>query len=721
LVKVLDFGLAAVTQVGQASSSDPENLPTLTLRDATQKGMVLGTPGYMAPEQAGGKQVDKRADIFSFGVVFWEMLTGERLFKGESLPEALASVIRDKPDLQRVPFRVRRLLESCLEKEPNRRLRDIGDAWRLLDEQASTPIASPQTRLFWIVAMLFALAVAMGLVAFLRPVPSVQPYRLAINPPQGMHFEFANDMGGSAISPDGETVAFVAGGALWLRPLASETAAKLPGTNGAYYPFWSPDGKNIAFFVGNKLMRIAMPSATVAELATLESGSARGGAWNADGTIVYSELLRPLLRISANDSKPTLLTTLDPSRRETAHYHPAFLPDGDRFLYMIRSADSANNGIYVGSLKDPKLKKKIISTLSNAVYVTPPGESMGYLLFRNDGALLAQRFDPVGLTFQGASAVLSESVGYLLNNHFANFSASRGGTIVFSTLGTPKVQMTWLDRQGNVTPAAGSVDYFSFPRVSPDGSRVLLQRSWTPTSSVWVYDFRRGVLARVDEGAARPAWSEDGRHVVYYRGFDRTFVQKDLDSTQPPEVVGRLEEDLGTAFDWSPDGQFGVFESTRGLVALGIGGHLETRRISDGTNDRFPRFSPDGKWIAYHSRQGDGDEVFVQSFPEGRNRTQVSSQGGVIPLWRGDQTELFYLMPAGRVMAVDIRSGKAGLEFGRPHELFRSNNLAEANLGGADACDVTADGARFLCLFHVQNDARDNQLSVLNWPIVAKR
>jgi Tol biopolymer transport system component/predicted Ser/Thr protein kinase len=718
VVKVLDFGLAAVAH-GSVSDSDPTQLPTITMAE-TKVGTVLGTAAYMSPEQAAGKPVDKRADIWSYGVVLFEMLTGRRPFQGETLTETLASVVKDVPDLSKVPVRFRHLLESCLEKDPKKRLRDIGDAWRLL-EDSSASVSMPSRKLIWATFAMAAIAAAGGVFEFLRLAPTAEPYRLAINPPPGAHFEFANDTGGLAISPDGRKVAFVAGGVLWLRPLDSETATMLPGTNGAYYPFWSPNLHSIGFFARDKLMRVDLPSGPVTELATLESGSARGGSWNANGTILYSEIVRSLFRVASNGGQPAHLTSLDESHRETAHYHPSFLPDGDRYLYMIRTADAANNGVYVGSLKDPKLKKRVATALSNAACVPPMGGHPGYLVFYREGALVAQAFDAKALRSTGEPEVLSESVGYLLNNNFANFSVSETGTVVLSTLGTPKAQMTWLDRRGNATTVASPPDYFSFARISPDGSRVVMQKGWAPTTSPWIFDFKRGVLSRMDEEGSRPAWSADGRQVIYYRGSERALVRKNLDSPQPGKTVARLEADLGTAFDWSPDEQFAVVESPRGLVAFALNDPTTSHPLTSRAKDYFPRFSPDGKWLAYHSRQSDKYEVFVQDFPEGRTRIQVSNQGGVIPLWRGDQKELFYLTPDGRIMAVDIRSGTSGLAFGIPHALFASHNLEGSNLGGADACDVTADGQRFLCLFHVENDPRDNQLTVLNWRAALRR
>jgi len=328
--------------------------------------------------------------------------------------------------------------------------------------------------------------------------------------------------------------------------------------------------------------------------------------------------------------------------------------------------------------------------------------------------LVAQPFDAKTLRFTGESEVLSESVGYLLNSQFANFSVSEAGTVVLGTLGTSRVKMTWLDRRGNATTVASPADYLSFPRISPVGSRVVVQKGWAPNSSPWIFDFKRGVMSRVDEEGSRPAWSADGRRMLYYHSPEKALVSKDLDSLLPAEIVTRLETAPGTAFDWSPDARFAVVDTPHGLVAFTLGDHSTGHQVTRGAKDQFPRFSPDGKWLAYHSRESDKLEVFVQSFPEGRARTQVSTQGGVVPLWRRDQKELFYLTPEGKVMAVDVRSSTSGLAFGIPHVLFASNNLGGTNLGGADACDVTPDGERFLCLFPVENDISDNQLTVLN-------
>ena len=715
VVKLLDFGLAGLAPGSPSVERDPMKSPTITM-EATHPGMIMGTAAYMSPEQARGKIVDKRADIWAFGVVLYELLTGRRPFRGNDLPETLASVMKDQPDLSVAPVEVRRLLESCLEKDPQNRLRDIADAWRLLQVSPTSSPARSRTWI-WAAVALIVLAAIIGAFVRLRPTPTAEPYRLAITPPPGVQFEFANDTGGNAISPDGRKVAFVAGSALWVRPLDSETATKLAGTSSGYCPFWSPDQRSIAFFVSDKLMKIDLASGLVTELATLDAGAGRGGSWNADGTILYSEILRPLWRVSSSGGKPVPVTRLDDARGEDAHYHPLFLPDGDHFLYMIRSRDPANSGIYVGSLNEPRLKERVTTTLSSVAYVAPLGDRPGCLLYCRDGALVAQPFDTTTLRSIGELEVLSDSVGFLLNNQLANFSASPTGVVVIGTAGTPKLQLTWLDRRGNTSTVTCPPDYFSFPRISPDGSRVVME---TGGGTGWyaprIFDFKRGVLSRVDENGGYPAWSADGRNILYFSSAAKALVRKDPDSAQPAEVTGRLGAAPGGPIDPSPDGKFVVVETPQGLTALAIGGRAPARQLTRDAQDHFPRFSPDGRWLAYHSRQEGKYEIFAQDFPEGRTRIQVSNQGGVIPLWRRDQKELFYLTSDARFVAVDVKWDPAGPRFGLPHSLFSSTNLDRTNIGGTNSCDVSADGQHFLCLLPAEKKTYDNQLTVLlNW------
>jgi eukaryotic-like serine/threonine-protein kinase len=467
----------------------------------------------MSPEQARGKTVDKRSDIWAFGVVFYELLTGNRPFQGEDLTETLASLMKDTPDLNAAPAAARPLLEKCLEKDPRKRLRDIGDAWLLLQSPVPSPSVAPN-RWIWLCSILAVIAVGLGIFAVRPAAPIAEPYRLAINPPPGLHFDFDNSIGGAAISPDGRKVVFAAGGDLWVRSLDSETAAKVPGTGGSSYPFWAPDQHSIGFFTRQKLVTVELSSGSRRQVS--DARAARGGTWNAAGIILYALIDDGVFQVSRTGGTPVAVTKLDESLRETAHYHPSFLPDGDHFLYMIRSRDSANSGVFVGSLKDRKLKRRVAPALSSVAFVQAAHGYPGYLLFARDSALFAQQFEEGALQTIGEPEVLASSVGFLFNNQTANFSASRTGTVVLGTAGTPLVQMVWLDRNGNATPLALPPNpYFSPPRLSHDGTRVaLFKYTGKGGFSLWSFDFKRGSLSPLDEDGGDQAWSADDRQIL---------------------------------------------------------------------------------------------------------------------------------------------------------------------------------------------------------------
>jgi Tol biopolymer transport system component len=696
-VKVLDFGLA---KTPETPPGDPQTSPTMTI-SPTRAGMIMGTAAYMSPEQARGKTVDKRADIWAFGVVLYELLTGRRPFHGEDLTETLASVMKDAPDLSTVPASLRPLMEKCLQKDPKLRLRDIGDVWLLLQDSALSPAAT-ERKWIWLSGFLTLVAAGLGMVAFLRPVPPAEPYRLAINPPPGLHFEFANGVGGSAISSDGRKIAFIAAGDLWIRSLDSEAAAKVPGTSGALNPFWSPDQRSIGFFAHQKLVTVDLASGSRTEVTSV--AAARGGSWNTDGTILYSPIVQGVFRVPSTGGTPVPVTKLDESLRETAHYYPWFLSDGEHFLYMIRSRDLANSGVFVGSLRDSKLKRRVAVALSSVAFVPGTQAYPGYLLFAREGALLGQRFDETTLRTTGEPEALSASVGFVLNNQLANFSASKNGTIVLSTAGTPLMQMAWLDRRGNVTPIESPPStYYAPPRLSHDGAHVaLFKYTGKGGFSLWTYDFRRGSLSRVDDDGGYPVWSADDRQLLCFSYAKKSLVRKNLGSPQPAEVVAKLDRDPTGPLDWSPDNRFAITQFE--LLSVASNGQPSGESIYRPT----PRFSPDGKWLAY----GSDGEVFAQDFPRARARIQVSNQGGSVPLWRRDMKELFYTN-GPTLMSVDINSAQSGSEFGIPRELFTSSVLKSHS---DFPCDATPDGQRFLCLVSAPSNPLDDQLTVLlNW------
>ena len=525
-VKVLDFGLAKLTREG----AEPEDSPTFTMA-ATQAGMILGTAAYMAPEQASGKSVDKRADIWAFGVVLYEMLTGERLFQGDDVAAILASVVKDEPDWSRLPPNVRRLLQSCLQKDPNKRLRDIGDAWHLLDDAGPVSIPSPAKRR-WLwpgVAALFAVAfaVALALVSLLyfRQQPAVvQPVQFQIPPP-----EKATVPAGApfAVSPDGRHLAFAASSEgkmnLWIRSLDSLEARPLPGGEMSATPppmFWSPDSRYIVFQDEDKLKKIDIaggPTQTLCDVtAFIVSGS-----WNRDNVIILGNSFGGgngggLMRVSATGGMCSPLTKLDASRGEGFHSFPTFLPDGRHFVYN-RNPGPGAGGIYVGSLDakpGEQSMRQLVSTPEGAAYVPPSGSSPGRLLFMRGGTLVAQAFDDRRLELVGDAIPVAEQLGVFLN--YAFFSVSANGVLVYRSGASQTVtQLTWLDREGKRLGTVGEPGVYSEVTVSPDGTRAAVARG---DFDLWLTDLARGVSTRFTFGpghAQNAVWSPDGTRIIF--------------------------------------------------------------------------------------------------------------------------------------------------------------------------------------------------------------
>jgi Tol biopolymer transport system component len=497
---------------------------------------------------------------------------------------------------------------------------------------------------------------------------------------------------------------FGAENSLWVRPLNAASGRKMPGTERGYYPFWSPDSKSIAFFTAGKLKRADLATGTTQDMASIGTVG-RGGTWNANGVILFSSYpTHTLFRISMGGGPPVAVTKLDASRQENAHIWPAFLPDGDHYLYSIRGADMASTGIYAGSLKDPGLKTRVATAASNGVYVPASDGYPGYLVFSRDGPLFAQPFDPGTLKTTGDAVVVAESAGFLPNILLANFSVSAVGSLVFGA-GSAKRQMTWLDRRGQRIGAAGPADMFVAPRLSPDARRVALTRiESSGASSLWIFEFSRGVLSRVADQGLFAAWSPDGHELVYLNYGDSTVVRKKYDSSGPGEILSRVEGFGRAPTDWSPDGKFVAFPGEAGLFVLPLDGQERAARMIQ-PGALSPRFSPDGRWLAYNYR----GEVFVQGFPEARAQWQVSNQGGISPNWRLDGKELYYLAADRQLMAVTVKANAAGLAFDPPRALFP--------LPGFEFMfDVAPDGQRILALLPAEGEKEANELTVLtNW------
>jgi Tol biopolymer transport system component len=732
LVKVLDFGLAKFGPLAAASGGDPENSPTLTMA-ATQAGVILGTAGYMSPEQARGKTADARADIWAFGVVLYELLTGKRLFKGEDVTDTLASILKIQPDLSVAPYEVRRLLEACLQKDPKQRLQAIGDWNLLLDRQNSPAIggagpggAPRRSAWGWIAAgVLAAAAAALGFAHFRERPPEPRLITTAILPPGDTTFNFNSD-NPLAISPDGKRMVFGArsNGAskLWMRSLDSPAARALDGTENAQFPFWSPDSKSIGFFADRKLKRIDVtggPALTIADART-----PRGGAWSPegspDGTIVYSPA-NPggLLRVAAAGGTPTPATPFD-TTKDRSHRFPWFLPDGRHFLVEDQPQVGSNDDVLrIGSL-DSKEVKTIGPSNSNAMY------AQGYLLFLRENTLVAQPFDENRLATTGDAAPVAEGVQTAVPaGSVGVFCVSRDGLLVYQTgSGGSGMQLTWFDRAGKPMGTLGEPGDVSSLEFSPDRKRVAVTLTGQ-NSDLWIYDAAGGLRTRFtfDPGVERDAsWAPDERSLVYssdQKGhFDLYRKRTDLNGTEEVLYADGAPKDPSS---WSRDGKFLLFTLTAPKTASGIWVLPVT---SDAAGKPFPflqmsfdaKFSPDGKWVAYASYESGRPEIYVAPFPGPGGKRQISTAGGLHARWRDDGNELFYVDPGGILMAAGIAAKGGSIEVGA----VRSLGIPTVTTRGW-TYDVAADGQRFLVAARPEQKSSEPLTLVSNWTMLLKK
>ncbi len=722
VVKVLDFGLAAVPS-RDVDASNPANSPTMTFA-ATQAGMILGTAAYMSPEQAAGKPVDKRADIWSYGVVLWEMLSGQRLFDGETMSHTLADVLRAPIDFDKLPKDtprgVRDLLKRCLDRNTKTRLRDIGEARIAIQNLGKEPVeaaanaSAPLRPRFgtagWIAAGIFAvLAAALAFVHFRETHPPLPVGRFQVELPE----KTSNPV--FEISPDGRTLAFTASQSgrrrMWIRPIDSLTAQPVPGTEDATYLFWSPDSASIGYFVPGKLKKVAAtggPSQTLCEAT-----DGRGGTWNNDGTIVLSPGPGvPLMRVSAAGGTPVplMLGGIDGLQR-----YPAFLPDGKRFLFVVSNAKPPSNGIYVGSL-DGSAPVKLLPDESSAEYVA------GLLLFRREGNLMAVPFDPKSARSTGEAIPVAEPLGISANTNHAAFSVSGNGILVYTAdaLGRELREMGWIDRMGKRTPI-GDPAGIIVAAISPDGKRVVFSKladESTDTSDLWMLDVARGVSSRFTFRpgiAADPVWSPDGSHIVF---------SVDNNSMYEKPANGAGEEKLlngggvnSRPQDWSPDGRFLVYEefgraTGQDLRLLPLEGDRKPRPyLETKFDERDAQFSPDGRWMAYASNESGLVQVYVQSIPASGSKFQISNAGGIQPRWRRDGKELFYISADDKLMAVDVKINDTFVA-GSPKALF--DMQLSMTVAGRWAYQPAADGQRFLVLSNARSSSPQIAV-VLNW------
>jgi len=712
-VKVLDFGLAKATEDAEPAISDRSNSPTITSPAKTLGGVILGTAAYMSPEQARGRPVDKRADIWAFGCVLVEMLTGRPLFAGDTVTETLAAVMRDDPRLDQLPATtpliVRALLERCLERDPKRRLRDIGEARIAIDESlAPLRVVAPQPTvtsvmtsrrqlgraLPWIIAAA-SLAAAVGIFVTQRSWTATQDsLELEIGPPPDSQFQIDTNSGNVSLSPDGTKIAYRAtrgaSNVLWIRSLARDDAKPLAGTENALYQFWAPDSRRLAFFAQGKLKTLDLAAGLPQPVADVTNP--RGGSWGEDDLILFATGSGTISRVSARGGLPEPVTRLDTGRSENAHYWPLILPGGRKFLYFVRSFRLENSGIYAAEI-DGSNPTRLVSSLSSAIYAPPFAEWPGHLLWVHDDDLLAQPFDAESGTLSGQPATVVSGVRVLEAQRGVMATVSRNGSIAWATPRATQPRLTWYARDGRrleTLPIDGG-DALQL-RIAPDGRHLVFTQTANGTADIFVYDVATRRSRRVSPSPdydENPIWSPDGTEVLY-RGNDQgmvTLMRARVDGSAPPVELMR-EKGTIRAVGWSPDRRHILIERIEpGLAAeVFIFPADDPKQITPlftgPANDTWPVFSPDGRWIAFTSNRSGRPEAYVvrfrgdQSPPAlGGHPQQISTDSGGAYTWRRDGKELLLGTRDQQLWAVAIDARGESISSGQPTPLFRMPSI----------------------------------------------
>lgn len=729
-VKILDFGLAKLTPDAIAPDA-------ATLASRTQPGVVMGTVGYMSPEQIRGQAADARSDLFSLGTILYEMISGKRAFHGDTSVEIMNAILKEDPPEQPqtgrdVPPALEKIVSHCLEKNSAERFqsaRDVAFALGALSgSDTSTTKAVPVVahRSWWPllriageVALLGAIVVLSLLLARHRSEAPSFAMMASVLPPPGDGF-WANLTQPAAISPDGKFLAVIAmrngQTQLWLGRHDSSDAQPIAGSEDASNPFWSPDSRYVAFFAAGKLKKVDVAGGSITDLCPAAAFNL-GGAWSSRGVIIFSPIGGVLKRVSDAGGTPEPISGLSLASDALAQYWPAFLPDGNHFFYLEWRFPSPGheNTVWIGSLDGEKPARLPLSS-TNVQYES------GYLLFSREGDLFAQEFDAAQLQLKGSARPIARSVQYDPFLNEASFTVSNNGILVYGPAGTGvNSELTWMDRSGKVLGGLGEPAQFEMQAISPDGKQVAVGvKPSGPPENIWIYDVDRGTKEQLGPGespAWGPRWSPDGKQVAYrtLEGTTATINVRAADGSGERKQIGSPDSGLLTLYDWSPDGRYLAVARTliRGpqswqdtlQVRPVDGAAPPALEINDATGAHF---SPDGHWLAYDDNNS--GEIYVTPFPGPGARIPVSSKGGYHACWRGDGQELFYIANDQTLVSVQVRESPG--EF----RMLSSAPLFHLQLpGNVGFYDVTRDGKRFLVNIRTHQEQAAPLTIVTNW------